>query len=437
MKRQKTKKNIRGITLIALVITIVVLLILVGVSIATLTGDNGILTRTNQAKEETEKATEKEQIQLALIEYEMDSSENDKYTLIEKETNQKILNKTEENVLNGEIIELENGRKYLITDNNVEYIEGIENAVLMSGYIEDISWWKNNKLVGQDDIAREQIEEVHIINNKNISEDAEFMWDISENQDGSVVSWVTDADKDNLYEWYIGANYRIKANQNMMNYFSHLINCTKIDGLEYLDLSETKTIMNLFSNDTKLTQLDLNSWDTKNITSMSAIFSGCVALEKVDLTAWNTSKVVIMSEMFYNCENLKEINLNNFDTKQVRSMARMFANCKLLEKVELNNFDTSNVNDMDSMFRYIQNLKELNLSSFNTDKVENFNSMFFDNKIEELDISKLQVNEDPNYKNFLNNSNKNIKVYVKNVEMNNKILEDGNSNLSESNIFIK
>ena len=230
-----------------------------------MTGDNGILTRTNQAKEETEKATEKEQIQLALIEYEMDSSENDKYTLIEKETNQKILNKTEENVLNGEIIELENGRKYLITDNNVEYIEGIENAVLMSGYIEDISWWKNNKLVGQDDIAREQIEEVHIINNKNISEDAEFMWDISENQDGSVVSWVTDADKDNLYEWYIGANYRIKANQNMMNYFSHLINCTKIDGLEYLDLSETKTIMNLFSNDTKLTQLDLNSWDTKNM----------------------------------------------------------------------------------------------------------------------------------------------------------------------------
>ena len=437
MKRQKTKKNIRGITLIALVITIVVLLILVGVSIATLTGDNGILTRTNQAKEETEKATEKEQIQLALIEYEMDSSENDKYTLIEKETNQKILNKTEENVLNGEIIELENGRKYLITDNNVEYIEGIENTVLMSGYIEDISWWKNNKLVGQDDIAREQIEEVHIINNKNISEDAEFMWDISENQDGSVVSWVTDADKDNLYEWYIGANYRIKANQNMMNYFSHLINCTKIDGLEYLDLSETKTIMNLFSNDTKLTQLDLNSWDTKNITSMSAIFSGCVALEKVDLTAWNTSKVVIMSEMFYNCENLKEINLNNFDTKQVRSMARMFANCKLLEKVELNNFDTSNVNDMDSMFRYIQNLKELNLSSFNTDKVENFNSMFFDNKIEELDISKFQVNEDANYKNFLNNSNKNIKVYVKNVEMKNKILEDGNSNLSESNIFIK
>lgn len=38
----QTKEN-RGITLIALVITIIVLLILAGVSIATLTGDNGIL----------------------------------------------------------------------------------------------------------------------------------------------------------------------------------------------------------------------------------------------------------------------------------------------------------------------------------------------------------------------------------------------------------
>ena len=43
-------KNSKGITLIALVITIIVLLILAGVSIAMLTGNNGILTRANDAK---------------------------------------------------------------------------------------------------------------------------------------------------------------------------------------------------------------------------------------------------------------------------------------------------------------------------------------------------------------------------------------------------
>lgn len=45
----KQKREMRGITLIALVITIIVLLILAGVSIATLTGENGILTRVEDA----------------------------------------------------------------------------------------------------------------------------------------------------------------------------------------------------------------------------------------------------------------------------------------------------------------------------------------------------------------------------------------------------
>ena len=46
-------KNNKGITLIALVITIIVLLILAGISIAMLTGNNGLLTKANDAKKDT------------------------------------------------------------------------------------------------------------------------------------------------------------------------------------------------------------------------------------------------------------------------------------------------------------------------------------------------------------------------------------------------
>ncbi len=60
----KLKKNNKGITLIALVITIIVLLILAGVAIATLTGDNGVLTKAVTAKEETEMAEIKEKADL-------------------------------------------------------------------------------------------------------------------------------------------------------------------------------------------------------------------------------------------------------------------------------------------------------------------------------------------------------------------------------------
>ena len=63
MKRNKRilKRKEKGITLIALVITIIVLLILAGVSIAMLTGENGILTQAKRAKEETERAQEEEE----------------------------------------------------------------------------------------------------------------------------------------------------------------------------------------------------------------------------------------------------------------------------------------------------------------------------------------------------------------------------------------
>ena len=56
-----SKKELnKGITLIALVITIIVLLILAGVTITTLTGDNGILTKATEAKEETRAGTVEE-----------------------------------------------------------------------------------------------------------------------------------------------------------------------------------------------------------------------------------------------------------------------------------------------------------------------------------------------------------------------------------------
>ena len=63
-ERKKLAKRNSGITLIALVITIIVLLILAGISIAMLTGENGILTRANDAKVETRAGTVEEKVNL-------------------------------------------------------------------------------------------------------------------------------------------------------------------------------------------------------------------------------------------------------------------------------------------------------------------------------------------------------------------------------------
>ena len=63
--KQKFKRN-KGITLIALVVTIIVLLILAGISIAMLTGQNGILNRASEAQEKTGTAQTEELVKLSV-----------------------------------------------------------------------------------------------------------------------------------------------------------------------------------------------------------------------------------------------------------------------------------------------------------------------------------------------------------------------------------
>lgn len=61
-------KENKGITLIALVITIIVLLILAGVSIAMISGDNSILAKASTAKEENQKGEVNTAIAMAVTE---------------------------------------------------------------------------------------------------------------------------------------------------------------------------------------------------------------------------------------------------------------------------------------------------------------------------------------------------------------------------------
>ena len=56
----------KGITLIALIITIIVLLILAGITIGMLTNNNGVLNQANSARTETSIGKEKELLQIGI-----------------------------------------------------------------------------------------------------------------------------------------------------------------------------------------------------------------------------------------------------------------------------------------------------------------------------------------------------------------------------------
>ena len=65
-----SKSSQRGITLIALVVTIIVLLILAGITLSMITGDNGIIKQAKGAKQQTEIQGYKEELELIGIKVE-------------------------------------------------------------------------------------------------------------------------------------------------------------------------------------------------------------------------------------------------------------------------------------------------------------------------------------------------------------------------------
>lgn len=141
---KKHKKNInlkelnkkeKGITLIALVITVIVLLILAGITISTLTGQNGLLRKANTAKNKSTESELKEQIEMAIMASRINENISINLNELENELS-KIENVAKENIekLGDEgklpwIVTAENFQ-YLISENGT--VETVKNGIVLS-----------------------------------------------------------------------------------------------------------------------------------------------------------------------------------------------------------------------------------------------------------------------------------------------------------------
>ena len=110
----------RGITLIALVVTIIILLILAGISISMLTGQNGILNRAQEAKTKTQVANEKETVNMAA----MDALTEGKGTITKE-----LLTKTMKSYLGKNDIELTGNGPWQYVGSDGAYTIGASGKV--------------------------------------------------------------------------------------------------------------------------------------------------------------------------------------------------------------------------------------------------------------------------------------------------------------------
>lgn len=134
IKAKKMKE--KGITLIALVITIIVLLILAGVTIATLTGENGILTRANESKQAMAEAGIKERIQ---VEVAGSFDNNGKYNAdLAKENLEKNLKATVQKNSDNSLDVMYEGYQFKINSYGklIEMFEDISKYVKIGDYVD-------------------------------------------------------------------------------------------------------------------------------------------------------------------------------------------------------------------------------------------------------------------------------------------------------------
>lgn len=140
----------RGITLIALVITIVVLIILAGVTIATLTSDNGIMSQATKAKGETEDAEAEEKLKTAILaSYDEDGKINLSKLKEEVEKYQGTVNSADESF---PVVAIINGYEFNVSDTGsiTEYEDSVTASDKTTHSSKSIEYdWENLSIIAE------------------------------------------------------------------------------------------------------------------------------------------------------------------------------------------------------------------------------------------------------------------------------------------------
>ena len=158
--------------------------------------------------------------------------------------------------------------------------------------------------------------------------------------------------------------------------------------LEELDLSDWNTekverMQGVFWAETggsRLKTLDLDQWKTDNVMTMQSLFHNLDKLTSLDIATWNTSKVTDMHFMFQGMVNLETLDIKNWKTDNVEQMQNMFNGVSKLSTLDLSTWDTSAVTNMANTFINMTALASLNLANWNTNNVINMSNMFGGNE---------------------------------------------------------
>ena len=433
--KTNNKRTQKGITLIALVVTIVVLLILAGVSLNAIFSENGIINRAKDAQNKMDQATQNDMTGLNELD-KLISSLTDKTTedKVPDELERYFLGEDKKGTLATTIVDISNAPTSFKFIGN-EIIPDAETSIEFKQFSQEESTiilkfkYKNGYYIATVDATTYMTKTVKVavkttmfdtgkkVRDKmynlmpegtiskfsyscNVSIDAIEKYngvpDLTKMAESNIVSLGESSFP--IYMWAEkSGKTEIRNPVGMKGLTAEGDNDSskKVETGKIYWWSESDSVYlnpdssQMFAGIPYLTNIDgLKDMKTDYVVNMSNMFySVGTQLSNIDaLSGWNTSKVENMSGMFYRwslANSLSNVNaLLNWDTSKVKDMSSMFAGNNELTDIEgLKKWNTSNVTDMSNMFgdgdsagcAFI-NLSAI--SNWNVKNVTNMNNIF-------------------------------------------------------------
>ena len=419
-KKSHILKNSRGITLIALIVTIIVLIILASITISTLTGNNSIINMALTAREKAEISSEREQLEIATAQ----AMEKNKFGEVRKEILQKVLNnnlgENETEVTEDEestdlyVKFVPSKRYYIVTrDGKITYIGDEEKLSKTAEITADPASDPTPKLVHTVTLT---VKTGIVMNEENLR--LKYAWSKSATQEPEKFTTVeltgtgrtkkasittVDTEEGDYYLWakaYLGENMETEINLKKpfgpyrIKDHSTLRYCGYESGSTSRFLNSTTVTRDKVKNVTLVDSIASHSTSDSNCWDVSQEQKGKIlAWYEVDENGYYSVTIgqdggvtanVDSKYLFANIGNsvangteVKIEGLENLDTSNVTNMSYMFLGCGGLTSLDVSGFDTSKVTDMRWMFNGCSGLMSLDLSNFNTSNVTNMSSMFY------------------------------------------------------------
>ena len=457
MKTKENRKN-RGITLIALVITIIVLLILAGITIGAITSENGIIQNALSAKEQTEIANEREIVEEATVRA---MGKNKRGNIVRDELQEEldkitgegktiVTTDTEES---GYFVKfVDSGRIYKVSiDGEVEYLGKEDELITQADIIADPESNTTPELIQEVgltvktpiEIEGAEYSLVYAWNQdkENAPEDTKFLEAnlIGEGRIRTTTVYSSDTVGGDYYLWVRIVVGEIEREACFGPYaikdHTTLVAVGWYDGLaDGGFLGNNEVPRGKIQNIDIITSLeghsvdDENTWDVSQ--SKNKMYLAWYEVNEngyYDVTIAGNGGVVANSHSTYLFRNIgsgvenQEVTITGLeylDTGLVTNMDSMFDNCKA-EDINVSQFHTENVTSMSSMFVNCSNIESLNVSNFKTENVRSMYYMFSGcSSLTELDVTNFNTSNVTNMEGMFFNC-KTTSIYLSSFDTKN------------------